>query len=889
MLLAFLMHAPLAFAQSGTAKESALLRWMIAGPFPVSGGNALFVDYLNNSGGEARVLPHAGGVAATNQAGALHWQMASTSTDGSINFRTIWPDQKRAVAYAYTELESGPDGYAVATVGSGNNIQIILNGEVIFESRLSRKPESDRDTLVLPLKRGVNPLLVKVEGDPDNWLLQLKVHSPAGNIFINQHATIIPDFRVGDRTSAWGQVELANASGSALTGVTVEALGDDLVLPSRSAATTIGPRQVQRIPLWIESKKAAPENAVGPIRLRIASGREEQVIEFAPRIKKRTDYFVTTYRSTVDGSIQPYSLLLPTSFDPAETYPLILLLHGAHVTDWGQNIIAYDPKEWAIQMAVHDRGNNRYRDIGEVDLNEALSDVRHRFKIDPDRTYLSGHSMGGYGTWFQATRHPDHWAAISPQAGYTDYSLYNPVMGGAGTQAQQQFEDQLLTNWSPLAFAENLLNVPAYIVHGAKDDNVSVEHSRKMAALLKGLGYNFVYDENPDGGHWWGPRGKYYGVEVVDKPPIWTFFQKHSRRALAPKHVIYKTDSLRYREAYWVEIDELDKTNQLARIEAESAGPNTIVVHTSNISQFTLRLDKGDLVKPDLPVTVNLNDQAVFNGHIPLSGRLTLRRGIDGRYLQLLNNADLHVDSRDAAQRAGLVGGEIDQQGKVVRYSPRDVEELKKSPQHYGPVIDAFNQPFLFVVGTVGGKSGSVELLGAARRSAEAIAREWMQRAAGIVEIKRDIDVTPDDIATRNLVLFGSASSNSLIAQINEELPIRFAGTSIWAGGRIITGEDLGLIMAVPNPLNQRRYAVIVGGTTPRSFETAGRLRLTDLPDYVIFDRKALAGNQVAYLSGGFFDKYWRLADPEVIGEANVNPSDSYLGSSHRQGADLSR
>lgn len=865
-LLALSFQATL--VASPPSSESLPLRWLIAGPFPVSGDNALFADYLSVPGGETQIRARVGGAAANNSAGVVRWQASDPDQGGGIDFKKAWPGQRQAIAYAYTELHADAERDVVATIGSGNNIQVRLGGEIVYESRLSRKPEPDKDTLVLRLRKGINPLLVKVEGGLTHWQLQWKIHEPPDRLFVNQHVTIIPDFRVGERTGAWGQVEVANASGAMLTGVSVELPGDDLVLPSRSAAITLAPGQVQRIPFWIAGRKATPEGAAPPIRLRVTANGEEQSFEFPTRVKKTTEYFVTTYRSAVDGSVQPYSVLLPASYDPTILYPLIVLLHGAHVTDWGQNIISYEPKEWAIQVAVHDRGNNRYRDIGEVDLYEALMDVQRRYRIDPERVYLSGHSMGGYGTWFQATRYPDRWASISPQAGYADYSLYHAVMGGWANGAQQPFQKRLLEDWSPLTFVENLLHVPAYIVHGAKDDNVPVTHSRQMAARLGELGYAYVYDENPDGGHTWGPRGQYYGLEVVDKPPIWTFFQKHSRRVRLPKRVVYTTNSLRYREAYWVAVDELEVSNQIARIEAEVTAPSVIAVKLSNITQFTLRLNNG-LVCTDQLIRVSINGHVVYDAPLPPSAHLTLRREVNGRYVQLFDETDLRIAGHDVRmERIDGFAAELDEAGHVARIIARGPEPLKKTAQLSGPVIDAFTTPFLFVVGTAGRAAKAIEMQAAAQRAAEALAREWMARANGIVQIKSDTDVTRDDIAAYDLILFGNAQMNRLITQINDELPVRFTATGIMAEGRVITGDDLGMVMVAPNPLNPSRYAVIVGGMTPRSFETAARLRLAELPDYVIFDRRTLAGQEIDFVGGGFFDKYWRLTDPDQIGRA---------------------
>lgn len=72
------------------------------------------------------------------------------------------------------------------------------------------------------------------------------------------------------------------------------------------------------------------------------------------------------------------------------------------------------------------------------------------------------------------------------------------------------------------------------------------------------------------------------------------------------------------------------------------------------------------------------------------------------------------------------------------------------------------------------------------------------------------------------------------------------------------------MLVVRPNPLNQSKYVVIVGGTTPRSMEIAARLRLTDLPDYVLFDGHTLSGKRVEFVDGGFFDKRWQIPNRAV-------------------------
>jgi hypothetical protein len=230
----------------------------------------------------------------------------------------------------------------------------------------------------------------------------------------------------------------------------------------------------------------------------------------------------------------------------------------------------------------------------------------------------------------------------------------------------------------------------------------------------------------------------------------------------------------------------------------------------------------------------------------------------------VLGPADVSIacpggSSADTTER---VVAELGRDGSAERVVARAPVPLKKSGRLYGPVGDAFNAPFLLVTGTAGGGASDEAMRDASRHAAQALAREWMGRAGGVARVKRDADVTPDDVADYNLILFGNPRVNRLIARVNGELPVRFKGGGVAAGGELYAGEDVGTVAVWPNPLNPDRYVVVVGATTPRGMETAARLRFGELPDYVVFDRRALEGEETAFAAGGFFDKFWRLEPP---------------------------
>jgi pimeloyl-ACP methyl ester carboxylesterase len=855
------------FLSSSSSRESPLPAgaWLVAGPIPGNGDNALYKDYLSGDG-EDKTRPREGEIAAWRWKGLVRWQTASPAANDSINLAAIWPAASlQSIAYLYTELESDRDQYAVATIGSGTDTQLRLNGEILYETRVFRKAEPDKDTVVLPLQKGTNSVLIKIQRGL-SWSFQWTVTVPAGPLFANNRETIIPDFRAGQPASAWGQVEVTNASGSRLSDVAVEVLEDELVSASRSEVTSLEPEEVRRIPVWIASRSSLAAGASPKVRIRVTSGRDAYSFEVAPRLRASNTSFVTTYRSMLDGSVQPFSVLLPPSFDKRTTYALILLLHGSHVTSWGGNIISYSPKDWAIQVAVHDRGNNDYRGVGEVDIDEVLAEVGKRYLIDPNRMYLSGHSMGGYGTWFLGTRYPDRWAAISPQTAATDLSLDGAATGEVVGRAQRGFRARLLESWSPIRFVENLLHVPAYIMHGARDTKLTVAHSRNMSARLEGLGYQHVYDENPEGEHWWGSRPEHQGTLCVDKPEISEFLRKY-RRVTNPKLVVYTTDNLRYRRAYWVTIDELDALNQMASIRAEVMSPQSLEVRVDNIERFTLELNER-LISVNDRLTVSVNGRTAFEGSLPGTMRLTLRRESDGSFVKVDDQPERDSRSNNLRRRAGRTatqdladdeGPDLTLTGGRRDYRRQPSEALSKTESLSGPVIDAFNEPFILVVGSTGEGERDEAMKQSSRRAALVFAHDWMTRCDGIARVKTDAEVTPDDIASSNLILFGNTATNSLINAINAQLPIRFGPAGLMRGERPIPSDEGGMVMIRPNPLNESRYVVIVGATTPGGMLTASRLRLTDLPDYVVFDRNALTGKRVSFLSGGFFDKHWQL------------------------------
>jgi predicted esterase len=177
-----------------------------------------------------------------------------------------------------------------------------------------------------------------------------------------------------------------------------------------------------------------------------------------------------------DQTLQYYSLSLPDHWDPARAYPLVVDLHGMgpghplfyvgiHFGERKEGAAAEEPPlDPHFRLAPWGRGNAGYREQGEDDVWEAIADVKKTFRVDEDRQYLTGHSMGGGGTWALGLRAPDRWAAICIVSGGT-WSL--PTGLGLGI---------------------NAAHLPVRIWHGEADGAVSVDQAYQMQEELRKYG-----------------------------------------------------------------------------------------------------------------------------------------------------------------------------------------------------------------------------------------------------------------------------------------------------------------------------------------------------------------------------------------------------------------
>ncbi|MEO6786332.1 MAG: prolyl oligopeptidase family serine peptidase, partial [Chthoniobacteraceae bacterium] len=215
-------------------------------------------------------------------------------------------------------------------------------------------------------------------------------------------------------------------------------------------------------------------------------------------IVARADDFEARVFSTADGAQLPYRLLKPANIEPGKKYPLVIFLHGAgergtdNALQLKHGVAAFAkldarekfpcfvfapqcPKDrnW-IEMTPGGYGNAAPADPGPMEplVLGAVDALAQEFTIDPDRVYVTGLSMGGFGTWDLITRHPDMFAAAVPVCGGGDKDR------AAAAKA-----------------------VPVWAFHGLEDKVVPPVRSEEMVAVLRAAGGTAAITEYPGVAH----------------------------------------------------------------------------------------------------------------------------------------------------------------------------------------------------------------------------------------------------------------------------------------------------------------------------------------------------------------------------------------------------
>jgi predicted peptidase len=230
--------------------------------------------------------------------------------------------------------------------------------------------------------------------------------------------------------------------------------------------------------------------------------------------------------TTHAGRSHRYQIYVPADYATRTDWPVILYLHGAGE----RGVDGLRPTQAGLGAAIR-RAPKRFPAIvvfpqvpvgtqwtgDQADLALAALDLVLRdYKVDVDRVYLTGLSMGGHGTWYLAYRHPERFAAAAPICGWTqDLESHGFMVPVVPVEVGPALP----------ALARRLARLPLWLFHGDQDPVVPVQGSRAAFAALKAESTLAHYTEYPGLNH--NSWDVTYGSDAF---VAWLFAQRRPKR-----------------------------------------------------------------------------------------------------------------------------------------------------------------------------------------------------------------------------------------------------------------------------------------------------------------------------------------------------------------------
>ncbi|HEX4946320.1 MAG TPA: prolyl oligopeptidase family serine peptidase [Blastocatellia bacterium] len=595
--------------------------------------------------------------------------------------------------------------------------------------------------------------------------------------------------------------------------------------------------------------------------------RAQELRAGKPSWTTQTGLVVRGYVSKIDGSVQPYGLVVPPTYQPnlPFQYRLDIWYHGRSETlteinfinDRQKNPGQFTPPN-AFVLHPYGRYCNANKFAGEVDTFEALAHIRKHFPIDENRISVRGFSMGGAATWHIAAHYAGLWAAAAPGAGFAETAEYLKL--GTNEPMPPDYEQKLWHLNNATSYAGNFFNLPVVAYSGEIDRQIQA--ANVMAREMKKEGLELSHIIGPNTEH------KYHPDSIPEINRRIDSIVTKGRNPIPPR-VIFTTYTLRYNKMFWVTVEGMEQHWERARVEAEIKEA-TVTVKTENVSALTLEIPAGlspfngrpnVLLDGQKLVAPAVKSDRSWTVHFRKSGKLwTVVAETEDRVFTFNtvapapkfvaangtpspNNLQMNVNGNQAVF---ILGG--------------GAPTLHKKHGLQGPIDDAFMDSFIFVRPTNKGVNEAINNWINAEMN-RAIT-QWRAIFRGEAQVKDDTAITETDIANSNLILWGDATSNQLLAKLANQLPIQWTADKIQVGAQSYAAANHIPILIYPNPLNPKRYVVLNSGFTFREGDHVSNSRQNPkLPDWAIVDITTPPSPRSVgkVVKAGFFGERWEL------------------------------
>ncbi|RLS32111.1 MAG: hypothetical protein DWH79_08770 [Planctomycetota bacterium] len=538
------------------------------------------------------------------------------------------------------------------------------------------------------------------------------------------------------------------------------------------------------------------------------------------------------YRSSLDGSVQPFGIIVPEGLDRSQPVPVWIWLHGRGERDTDLHFLwqksrksgEFFPAD-AIVLLPFGRYCNGWKGPGVNDVFEALDALAAIYPIDRDRVVLAGFSMGGAGAWEIGARRSDRFCAVHGGAGFVDTERFM----GIAPEDVPWWEARLwlLSDVPPVA--RNLLNLPVIAYSGEKDTQRAA--SEIMVASLAAEGKVIPHVIGAGMGHQYDDPSR-QAIAAFLAPAV------VAGRPRNPAVVHWAGTTLADGGMHWVEPVGLAEHCARARVDAERSEIGSgarILVGTENVTAVAIK---------DVPAGCKVLIDGETIDPAGSGGTLTLAR---------------------AGLAATGAWGIVD---------PEKLAPRRKRPGLTGPIDEAFNAPFIVVPPSGPGINAQVDRF--VQGEFEHLRRRWHDLFRGELPVVEAGAVTAQMLRDKHLVLFGDQRSNALVARVLPGLPLLWNSDTLSIGpgtpaeGRFPAAHHVPVLIH-PNPLSPPtadgpgRYVVLNSGFTFREEDDkSNALQNPRLPDWAVIDLSVPPDGQAPgrVVAADFFDEAWEMKLP---------------------------
>lgn len=798
------------FNSSSTPKNVVYSRLLLEDPLPITEGMPFAKDQQGND---------------------IVWE---SITVGSTN---EFQDDALRSGFLYLEYESETE-QNVLFEASGHTM-VLING---FPH------EGDHydygwSLIPLKLKKGLNTFVLQGGRFPR---MRTRILQPDNSIAFTKRDMTTPDILKEENDALWAAVRVMNANSSWYEGGSIVCSVNGLEL--KSSAPSISPMNVRKVPFQIPSPEDKADAKVSyTLELLDKRGRVLHTESLELDVKSKYSHHKRTFISDIDGSVQYYSIAPSTNKD-IENPALFFSVHGASVEAVNQ-ARAYKQKDWGHLVAPTNRRpfGFAWEDWGRLDALEVLNHCQKLLQTDSQHTYLTGHSMGGHGTWYLGATYPDKWAAIAPCAGYPDLLGYrDSFRRRLKTMTDEEIArygmtrervNRMLSNQSTLSgkdalldsmmrragnpsrtlkLKRNYLHYGVYILHGEVDTVVPTFLARDMRATLGSYHPDFAYYEYPNGSHW-------YGDHSVDWPPIFDFFKFRN----------------------------IKPPEEIEKIEFYTASPGvSSKSHFIDIQQQEVPFEISSFhFKRDSISTINTANVHTMSIDLKKMGNQSATIKVDKQEIPVGDNSKELILSKDNSE------------WKIVQ----KISLSEKGPLRNGGFKDAFRNDMVFVYATKGTKSENEWYYHRALFDAE----KFYYRANGNVEVIPDTEFSADKFKDRNVILYGNSDNNAAWKSLLSECPVQVGKGKMVVGSQTLEGAQYGAYFIYPRSDSDIASIGVVTATGDKGMKAAYAnhylVNGTTFPDITIFDSSVVKNGVAGVLCSGFFGNDWSVASGNLV------------------------